>query len=76
MTVAEWRAVVRAGLRIAMLEAVEADGRAGFARVLAEALARRGQPPPVTVHTSSLTVRRGTLPDGAAYDLETGEIIG
>ena len=36
------RAVVRAGMRIALLEAVERDARAGFERVLAMALSRDG----------------------------------
>lgn len=35
MTGPEWRSFIRAGLRINMLRAVEADGRLGFARVLA-----------------------------------------
>jgi len=34
VTGGEWRSIIKAGLRIALLEAVELDGRAGFERVL------------------------------------------
>lgn len=35
MTAREWRSIVRAGLRVALLEAVESERRAGFERIMA-----------------------------------------
>ena len=42
LTAAEWRAVLRANLRCALLEAVETEGRPGLLSIVRQALCKRG----------------------------------